>query len=488
MARTLTNRPEAATMNRVGSGLLAFVGFVLAALMVYSLAPEGGWSKIRPDRSSDQGVDEVTVFFPDRPYWVDFRQGVEACRARGLLRTLEDVDDTIVVSTPRHSRTVRFSLHDVRGARDTMDEVRRLVGRTAGPVAVVGSSNTVMTTALAVAMRDAAAREGRPAPVLLVPWATTVLVDPSELPEGGRSDQEDGPMPLLALARGRTFRFSPNNQVQAELVTHCLIDHDPGSEPRRVDLVVDRNDPYSVDLADLFHRIIERRFRNVELVEHADQVVFPGTNATPGMPGPLEDALAESICRAAGPSTSAHATWVVLPLQKEPARRMLLALRRHARRLPRGVDGGLRVLCGDGLAMADLAEVAGDCPFPVWCFSPLSLPAEDPGPAAVEGTDGQICAEIVSALVRCLDVAPGRVVTSDSLRDALAVLRLAPPDPAAFGRSLSFAPTGERQGIDVGHVLMIRPGERTVFAFSKTSKGRWGEPVPVRAVPAAGRP
>ena len=70
-------------------------------------------------------------------------------------------------------------------------------------------------------------------------------------------------------------------------------------------------------------------------------------------------------------------------------------------------DGPLRVVVGDGIGLKSLSDLAGTLPFPVWCVSSASLP--DPGGAAggVPADDAQIPAEIVSALVRCLDSSRG---------------------------------------------------------------------------------
>jgi hypothetical protein len=99
-----------------------------------------------------------------------------------------------------------------------------------------------------------------------------------------------------------------------------------------------------------------------------------------------------------------------------------------------------------------------------------------------------IPAEIVAALAHALDTPGGTRVTPDSLRRALAEMRLGASDRAALGRSLAFSRTGERVGNDLGHVLMIRPDRPSVFSVSREPSGRWLEPVTVAFDPRASRP
>jgi hypothetical protein len=74
------------------------------------------------------------------------------------------------------------------------------------------------------------------------------------------------------------------------------------------------------------------------------------------------------------------------------------------------------------------------------------------------------------------------------LRQALLSLRIATGDRASLGHSIAFTQTGERQGDDLGHVLMIRPGSTSIFAVAREASGRWGVPVAVWPGPVEGRP
>jgi hypothetical protein len=145
------------------------------------------------------------------------------------------------------------------------------------------------------------------------------------------------------------------------------------------------------------------------------------------------------------------------------------------------VLGRLHVLCGDGIGRTTLDTLAGRCTLPVWCVSSGTLP-EDQGQPADLGAS-QIPAEIIAALARVLDQ-PG---PPPDLASALAELDLSAEDPAAFGRSLAFEPSGERRAADLGHVLAIVPGRSEVLAFGPPRlQDLGGEPRSRRSLAGAG--
>ena len=138
------------------------------------------------------------------------------------------------------------------------------------------------------------------------------------------------------------------------------------------------------------------------------------------------------------------------------------------------MEARLRVLCGDGLRRETLQALAAthDLSFPVWAASSISA---DDAPAGAAGLGArQVPAEIVSALVRCLDTAD-RAAAPDGLRAALAALDLAADDPAALGRPLAFDRSGERHGGGLGRVLVIEPGRDTLTRYTPRAAGGWAE-------------
>jgi hypothetical protein len=455
-----------AAWTRLGHGLMLTGGLALAGLMAYTLAWDG--ARPRPRGGGSNGQVEVSVFLPDRADWLDFRKGVATCDRKGLIRRVHEADDEVIVETPRLRRPIRFVWRKARGIDETKTEVRRLAEQDVPPAAVVGSVNTFWTVALAEGLQEAASADrGRPGPVLLVPWATSVMTGPIH---GG-----DGRIPLLEVYPGRTFRFCPNNRREAELLIGCLAGQ-PGSKPGRVVMVVDRTDPYSVDMADSFRQAIGETFPKVEIAEQDDALGFPAPGDEPDA---SEARWAEAVWRSARAEADRRPTWVVLPLQGEPARRLLAALRDHARRNGGGEESPLRVVCGDGIGLEILEEFAANRAFPIWGISSAS----NLGPGVELGPDVQVLAEIVAAVAVTLD---GSSATTD-LRAALAGLDVKVGEPAAVaGRSLAFDASGERRGRDLGHVLATRPGHAEVIPYEQGAGGGWRptEPIPPASVEA----
>ena len=467
---------------RLGGWVSLAGGLLLAGLMAYILA----WGGHTTRRVTADDAAGVAVFFPDREDWDDFRDGARAVAARGLAKIVADGDDALILETPRAKRRVRFVWHGVGGLIETREEVRHLAESGGPPLAVVGSANTVLTAALADALRASAAATGRRGPVLLIPWATSIAVDS---PGGGA-----GTVPLLGTYPGRTFRFCANNRRLADLVVNCVSAREPRNRPGRILVVVDRDDRFSKDLADGFTRAIAKTAPRAELQTFDLRGGASGdtsVNRPEEVFGLAERRLAERLWRAVLEVPGHQTAWVVLPLQEEPTLRMIKALRGQVwYGLGLGGEAGpLRVLCGDGLRRETLRDLAAthDLPFPVWAVSNAST--ADPAASAVAGLGTrQIPAEIVSALVRCLDASGDRTATPDGLRDAMAALDLKAGDPAALGRPLAFAPSGERRDGELGRVLEIEPGRPDVSGFEPRPEGRWVEFEPTRPGPVAAQP
>lgn len=469
--------------NRIGTAGLALAGLAVAGLMAYTLFFAGWRSDAGLGRAGDApgpASARAAIFLPDRRDWLDFRAAVEACEPKGILRLIAADDAALVVGCPRSGRTLRFERHGVRGVTDTRAAVRRLAEQGHPPVAVVGSTTTVLTVALAEPLREA----GEAGPVLLVPWATAVMVQRSDV-AGGRAPLD--PVPLMDLDPGRTFRFCPNNRRLADSAVDCLVGRDGGRLPNRVFLIVDPFDPYSDDLASCFRQAIRRRKPDVQIDERADAVDLP-TFAHPLGPAPepsiAEIGLADAIV-AGAQAGGDRPTWAVLPLQDQPARRLIAALRRRASwglgpGSPAGAADGLRVVCGDAMERQAIDELAGRGGLPIWCASTSSAQPAGPDPGVDDDT--QALAEIASALVWAVDQATEAAPTPTEVRDALRRIDLGADDPRAFGRRLAFDPGGERRG-DPERVLEVGPAPGPPVEYARRDDGAWR---PVE--PVAGRP
>jgi hypothetical protein len=457
-----------ATISRAGTGLLLAGCLLLAVLMIYTLfIGEFGYRPTTAARLDE--VADVAVFYPGRSDWFEFRQGIDACVRRGLCRVVQEGDATMILGTPLH-HSIRFSWHQTRGLVETKEQVSR-VAMGSPAVAVVGSTNTVLTVALAEALQDTYGTDHR-GPVLLVPWATSVQC---ESPEPGAE-----PCKLLEIWRGRTFRFCPNNQYEADLLVRCLAEHEAAATLARVEILVDRNDPYSVDLAACFCKAIKAS--DVAPIDKINlrpaDLSGPSVGGLEEVPSFWERQQAKNIWEEATQGSADQVTWVILPLQGRPTWRMLTALRDLAPYSPDKADRRLRVLCGDGIGLETLTELANNgLNFPVWCVSSASIHGLDRSSEPENSAAIQIQAEVVSALIQCLDRSTG---AADDLRDALLKLNLKADSPGAMNRSLAFTLTGERDGNDLGHVFTARPRRPEILAYARGSDGRWMEPVVIR--------
>ena len=435
---------------RIGSVVLGGFGLALAVLMIYTLIFEGAGGCAPSARP--EGQVDVAVFFLERAEWRIFARGVAACvdPKRGLGRLVSEEDDALLVETANHRRAIRFLWRGVRGEGQERDVLHRLVESPEPPFAVVGSSNTVLTAALARQLEED--KDDRPGggPLLLVPWATSVF--------------------LADLYPGRLLRYCSNNRREAGLLVDCLKARCRGPGPRRAFLAIDRLDPYSVELGRFFREEVGRAYPGAEILDLDDPAGPPRPliSGSPGLPTAIEQRRAKAIWRGVidGPVGE---TWVLLPLQLEPARRMLVALNGASPGRHDAEARPLTVVCGDAVGLTNLAGFANQLVFPVWSVST----AGDHGASHRLEEDIREQAEIVASLLIGLD-RPGDAPSPDDLLSALR--RVGGGEaPSPFGRPLAFTPAGERDGYEPGEVLLLRPDSPEVFVFCP---GKWLDPRP----------
>jgi hypothetical protein len=447
---------------QLGSALLLVGGLALVGLMAYTLLIDGspvGADRMRP------GTVEVAVVLPTRDDWHDVRQGVLGCVRREMVELVSEEPNAVTIETADRGRPLRFVWVRAPGAAEARKVVDQLLARSQPPAAVIGSINTSLTAALAAALRDGGgARPG--GPLLLLPWATSTLAPAGPMRE---------PVPLLEINAGRTFRFCPDNRRLADLVVRCVLAQEPSQPPHSALIVEDHSDPYSDDLAAAFETAIRAEVPGTAIDKGAESLFSPGMGESPGL---NDDRLAIRVWSKAREAPPGAPTWLVLPLQGAPVRRILYALDRRAS----GESPPLHVLCGDGLGITSLRDFTRLRGVSVWCGSAES-PPDDGSTSLPPGA--LVPAEIVSALALAVDRAG---TGPDALRTALAALDLKADDPAAFGRPLAFAPTGQRRDEALGHVLAVRPGGDGIVAFAPVQDGRWEGPIEVADPPPAQGP
>ena len=453
-------------MSRLGQRLLAIGGICVAALMAYTVILDLGFLG-RGDGDPATGSPVIPVFYPERVYWREFREGIQVCARKNLLRIVDETDLSVEVESSKSNRRIGFVWQGVRGVVALREEVEGVLSESPPPVAIIGSSNTVLTQAIARTLNEASEGQGAAGPLLLIPWASSVLTD--------RSEPNEPPIGLLDILHGRTFRFCPNNQAQAGLLVDCMARRPSPVPAQKVIIIEDRQDPYSIDLADSFHREIEHAAPGVELDERSLRPEFPSS----AQAASREDALAASIWDEIDKLKENRALWLVLPLQEEPSQRMIESLIRQARRgNPVGANR-FEVLTGDSLGLDILGKLAGHCPFPIWSVSTNSPSSISRQFTKEFSADAQLPAEIVSSLIFALDQLGDAPFTSASLRKQLESIQWNGDDPRAIARPLRFRKSGERVSDEMGHVLTIQPDDPRVMAIPRLGKDRWGPAVEV---------
>lgn len=437
--------------SRATSWLMAIVGLLLIGLMAHALMLGG---PVWPLTLRAPVSRLVAVYFPDTSSWHEFRRALAATAEGGLADIVERHAGLVRVRCRGSGRELRFQWYDEPGLLATRSSLRELLDGPEPPLAVIGSSNSALTTALADELAEhAAAHPGSgPGPILLISAATAVNV-PAPGDRGGTAETSGPSLRRLLDIYPRSIRFCLNNARMAEMVVRVSSALD-GGRPGRVSLVVDPGDPFSADLAASFTAAIERLEPSLTVTRH-EWVATPG-RVFGGVSSEVARLLEPIESTPSGGRPSAR-DWLLLTIQGGPARQLIQGLREF----PDARD--LRVLSGDGIGRTTLESYAGQLPFPLCAGSSVSaeLPEWLETP---QGLVGQTQAEIAAALLVAFDQAPADA----DLFQALSQINWSPGFPEGVGRSLAFQDR-DRTGEDVGQVLEIVPASSVVMNHALTA-------------------
>lgn len=429
--------------NRPANAIFLTAALCLVLLVMYTLGLGG-----LPSVLEGKHTVEVAVFFPDSASWESLREGARACASAGLAREEGEKPNELTLVTNRTGRRLRLRWHHQSGVVEVRNQLKSLLGSSQPPGALVGSSNTVLTHALASTLASTAAGSaGRPGPVLLLPAASAVEVAART---GGP------PTRLLDIAPGRTFRFCLNNQAMAKLVISFLADQS-GEAPGSACVVLDADDSFSVDLARWFEAELAQRWPTLDSFRVENPSMTAGQSGASALERAVLDRIAEAA-RRAGPNKP---LWIMLSLQGDAARQFLQALDET---LSDQVFSNIRVLSGDGIGLGSLEQLATRVRFPIYCVSSDGI---DSGPG-VSGPSSQVETELLAGLILALD--------SEEFDAAapLAALNQPPGQRGTFGRSLRLR-DGERVGDDLGLVLALLPNGGPVHGFEPRGADTWVE-------------
>ncbi|MDX2039338.1 MAG: hypothetical protein SFX72_22005 [Isosphaeraceae bacterium] len=440
---------------RVASVLLAGMGVALGSALMFMLIHDrlSAWSRVDP-RSTPAA--DVAVFFIERSGWKRFLDGLAVATSpeRSAGSIVLASDDVVIAETSPNRRRVRFSWENARGRAETIESVRRLLSSPTPPIAIIGSSNTLLTNALA---ETTAVASPRRAPMLLVPWATS--------------------MPLLERHRGGVVRFCANNQTVADDLVAGLATHRP--LPQRVVIVVDPRDPYSLDLADCFERAVAAAAPSARVERRGDLLARPSSGRSDlGASAPsIEE---QEFAREVRITAATTPTWLFLPIQGEPIRRLFAALNGAAP--PRSERRGLIVVCGDGIGPAAFESFVNALTFPIWAPAGLSV-TDRRGDLGTSG-DSQVLAEIAAAVLAVVDDLDP--IDHEAFRERLSSLKISASDPRSMGRPIAFTSAGERARESSEDLIVLEPGSSEVSYLARDGLGIWGEPRPIPGRAAIG--
>ena len=430
-ARRVTSTHVMPQRSTVPPWLLSAAALGLIAFMIYALLL--GSDVLRFGTHGRETID-AAVFYPDLSSWRAVVAAAEAAQARGLVQVVQVQPESVSLRLPRTGRTLKLDWIPNRGTVETRTALESLLARPNPPRAIIGSSNTALTLALASAL--ATRGTAKTSPVLLLPDASAVAVN---------SGSDAGL--LLSQFPGRTFRVGLDNAHLANLLVQAQTTPER-SPPSSVVIVIDPRDPCSIDFANHFERVLRTRFPAAEV---ARDELNSETDISQ---------LAHQLVRDAANNRSAGMPWIVLTLQGDPARRVLLALQQAS---PGAPPASFWVLCGDGLGLQSLEQLQPRLRYPVSCASSLS-PRTSSLSNGRANFASQLHTEGIGALAGVLDqpslpedlaaALEGRTVTENAARR-----------PIAFR-------DGERDGVGLGSVLELLPTSSRIKARAPDASGR----------------
>ena len=350
-------------ISRMGSAPMRWIGLIaIGALGAAVLGLVLLGNALGIFGASSPAPVEVAVYFPGTSdtAWLNWIEGVRlAANEQDLTTECTPSRNECLVKT--RPVPILFRWYPTVGSRQMQLEVSRRCQQSPRPIAVVGSSNSSLTQALAEALQSVTPVSS--APVLLMTDSTA----------------DD----LISIYRNRSFRFGFNNSYQAHTVVDRLKDYygqsskeSKSAKAKPKALVVKVADsPFAVDLAYHFERelidVLNVEFQSPEKVRStADLEAAPlqpkhaWTLSTAtgrfSTPSPEERSLATQWARAL--VSEPDRPWImVLPVDTSAYRRLSTALADALRAHPdadraRRVAANIVVLSGDALSYHSFDE------------------------------------------------------------------------------------------------------------------------------------
>ena len=416
--------------------------------------------------------------------------------ARAFLDQTADVPEVAVSMMGRPGK-LRFRWYKLSGEVSTRDWVQALAGRDPPPLGFMGGGSSDRAIELARALAERTEWLGQ-RPLLLITTATADEVYNEDLSRGER---------LVDVYPNRTFRFCFTNAAMARAVVDFVWQADdlrprgPVAGPAvlahlgglnvwnlvaavpairaegtaRAYVLAWQDDPYSVDLAEQFHRLFHEGDGGRPERALAELRKIPYSVGTFNRVNPREVGIAEEILADAAPQPGQRML-LVLPAATQPARRMIRAFAADSPLVGRH----LVAVTGDGVSFNTLYR-DGDI---AWPMRELSIPLvffahqnpvawDEDGTGALRPPNSTDDVLLFADMARAL---AGAVLAADPAVDAEALAnRLHAVTPAVFDRD------GERLAGSGEYVVIARPqfdGDRVtreavIEVYARKDGRRW---------------
>ena len=358
----------------------------------------------------------------------------------------------VVLTVPGRTDKLRIRWYKLSSEVNTRDWVKALSVRNPAPLAFMGGGSSDRAIELAQALNEQADWKGA-RPLLFITTATAVAdIDPVT---------REGPE-LIKMYPGRTFRGCFTNTAMARAVIDFVWGQKDLQPTGNLQTYVAawQDDPYSLDLAEQFGRVLrERKIDGKPIETTYDPIAYSVATFTDPNP-PEREVLNRVLVDLARNPTDR--SLLVLPAATQPARRTLRALAADS---PLIGKSRLVAVTGDGVSFNTMYR-DGDVAWPV---QELSIPlvffahqnpvrwdpeggVDDPTvlrkPTATD--DVLLFADVIQVAAKALYQGE-RVSEADKFGQKLRTIR--PRD----GAPVYYGPDGERPTGQGEYVVVVRP-------------------------------
>jgi hypothetical protein len=372
--------------------------------------------------------------------------GVQVDDSRAFLDQTAAVPE-VVLTVPGRADRLRIRWYKLSSEVNTKDWVKALATRNPAPLAFMGGSSSDRAIELAQALNEQADWKGA-RPLLFITTATAQQdIDPQT---------REGPE-LIKMYPGRTFRGCFTDTAMAEAVIDFVWQQEDlrptGKARLQAYVMAWEDDPYSLDLAEQFGRVLRERKLGGRPVETTyDRIAYSVATFTDPNP-PEREVLGRILADLAG--NPDDRSLLVLPAVTQPARRALRALAADS---PLVGARQLVAVTGDGVSFntvfrdGDVAWPVQELSIPLVFFAhanPVAWTA-DAGPADTTSLHPPSATDDVLQFADMIKVVAKALYLGERVTDADKLATL-------IRKQDFYGPDGERKTGQGEYVVVVRP-------------------------------